>query len=104
MTELMPHKRNGLRVVKLPDQGGFTFVELLVVIFTVAVLAALLAPAMGSNAMDSATVKCMSNFRQVTAAWQMYANENIGVFAYNEQGGNPPAWVYGNLDYTGATY
>ncbi|HTA29772.1 MAG TPA: prepilin-type N-terminal cleavage/methylation domain-containing protein [Candidatus Cybelea sp.] len=101
MSELMTHKPNSLRVGKCPDQRGFTFVELLVVIFTVAVLAALLVPAMASSSLDSAAVKCMSNMRQVSVAWQMYADENRSIFAYNEEGGNPPAWVYGEEDYAG---
>jgi prepilin-type N-terminal cleavage/methylation domain-containing protein/prepilin-type processing-associated H-X9-DG protein len=85
-------------------RGGFTFIELLVVIFVIALLAALLAPAMASSGTDSAAAKCMSNQRQISAAWQMYADENRAVFAYNEEGGNPPAWVYGNEDYSGAAY
>jgi prepilin-type processing-associated H-X9-DG protein len=75
-----------------------------VVIFTIALLTALLVPAMASSAIDSAAAKCLSNLRQVSAAWQMYANENLGVFAYNEEGGNPPAWVFGNEDYSGGSY
>jgi prepilin-type processing-associated H-X9-DG protein/prepilin-type N-terminal cleavage/methylation domain-containing protein len=98
----MTDNRSCPRFAKSRDRSGFTFIELLVVIFTIAVLAALLAPAMGSSAIDSAAVKCMSNIRQLSAGWQMYANENIGVFAYNEEGGTPPAWVYGNEDYSGS--
>jgi prepilin-type processing-associated H-X9-DG protein len=84
--------------------GGFTFIELLVVISTITLLAALLAPAMASSRIDSAAAKCMSNLRQVSAAWQMYADENRSVFAYNEPGGTPPAWVYGDENYSGASY
>jgi prepilin-type processing-associated H-X9-DG protein len=93
-----------MRFSERRDQDGFNLVELLVVICTLALLAALLVPAMASSALDSGAAKCMSNLRQVTAAWQMYANENTGVFAYNEEGGNPPAWIYGNEDYSGAPF
>jgi prepilin-type N-terminal cleavage/methylation domain-containing protein/prepilin-type processing-associated H-X9-DG protein len=87
------------------DRDGFTLMELLVVIFVIALLAALLAPAMASSGMDSAAAKCMSNFRQVSAAWQMYANENMGVFAYNTQGepNEDFAWIAGGwLNYEGS--
>jgi prepilin-type N-terminal cleavage/methylation domain-containing protein/prepilin-type processing-associated H-X9-DG protein len=84
-----------------PSQGGFTLIELLVVMSIIALLATLLVPAMASSATDSAAAKCMSNLRQIAVAWQMYADENLGVFAYNEEGGNPPAWISGNEDYSG---
>ena len=84
--------------------SGFTLIELLVVISMVAMLAALMAPALASSGTDSAAAKCLSNLRQVTAAWQMYADENRGILAYNEEGGTPPAWVYGVEDYSGAAF
>ncbi len=104
MRKLMGEKRSWPRGAKDGDRSGFTLIELLVVICTVAVLSALLVPVMASSALDSRAAKCMSNMRQLTAAWQMYASENAGVFAYNAAGGNPPNWAYGNEDYSGASY
>jgi len=104
MRALNNDKSSSLGRGERASRGGFTFIELLVVIFVIALLAARLAPAMASSGTDSAAAKCMSNQRQLTAGWQMYADENRGVFAYNESGGNPPAWVYGNEDYSGASY
>ncbi len=87
MRNLVTDRRSSMRFAERRDQSGFNLVELLVVICTIAVLAALLLPAMASSALDSGAARCMSNMRQLTAAWQMYANENTGVFAYNEEGG-----------------
>jgi len=32
----------------------------------------------------------------------MYTDDNRSVFPYNEEGGAPPAWAYGYLDYSGS--
>ena len=71
-----------------PRRGGarkpraFTLVELLVVVGIIAALISILLPALG-KARDSAyRVKCMSNIRQISAAFVMYANENKGCFPF----------------------
>lgn len=88
--------------VSARNRNGFTLTELLVVISIIAILAAMLAPALALSETESALAKCMSNLRQLTEAWQMYADENRGAFPYNEAGGSPPAWVYGNEDFNGS--
>jgi prepilin-type N-terminal cleavage/methylation domain-containing protein len=84
--------------------SGFTLIELLVVIAIIAILAAMLLPALARAKTQAIAVQCMSNEKQLMLGWKMFADDNTGILAYNEEGGNPPAWVYGNLDYSGAAY
>jgi prepilin-type N-terminal cleavage/methylation domain-containing protein len=58
---------------------GFTLVELLAVIGIIALLMSLLLPALGKAREQARRVKCLSNLRQLTAAWLAYANQNRGL-------------------------
>jgi prepilin-type N-terminal cleavage/methylation domain-containing protein len=55
---------------------GFTLVELLVVIGVIAVLIAMLLPALNKARQAAAVTQCLSNLRQVGATLQLYANDN----------------------------
>ncbi len=74
--------------VKRPANRGFTLVELLVVIGIIAVLIAILLPALSAARAQSNLIKCQSNMRQFGQALYMYANENKGAFPPNATG-NP---------------
>ena len=64
---------------KASNRSAFTLVELLVVIGVIAVLIALLMPALQRAKVHAERVKCMSNFRQFGQGLALYANDNRGV-------------------------
>ena len=59
--------------------GGFTLVELLVVIGIIALLVAMLLPALSKAQEQARRVHCMSNMRQLVIGWNMYAEDNKGM-------------------------
>lgn len=89
---------------------GFTLLELLVTIAIIAILAALLLPAVNRSKGRALNTICIGNFKQLTACWRMYADDNGGKlvpvnFKFKSTASvNSNAWVRGSMDDNVAEY
>jgi len=75
-------------------RGGFTLIELLVVMAIMAILTAILLPALRSGKGNAQTASCMTNVRQLQLAWQMYAHDSNDRLVLNAWTNSPDgSWV-----------
>lgn len=71
--------------MKREEAKAFTLIELLVVIAIIAILAAMLMPALARARYSARKTKAGANLRQMAMGFIMYANDNSGLMYYSEQ-------------------
>src|SRR5262245_21349186 len=90
-------------------RAAFTLIELLGVIAIIAILAAMLLPALSRAKLKAQGVQCMNNHRQLSFAWRMYSEDNndalLHASAQVSHLNNPAhpswafTWVTGKMDF-----
>jgi len=87
---------NDMRIIKR-DRGGFTLVEIMVVVATIALLAAIALPNFARARTTSQANACIDNMRQIDYALQMWALEAGKKASDAPDATKVPAYIRGNV-------